>query len=77
MILMDVQMPVMGGDEATQKIRNIGYRNPIIMQTANVMADEVALYKRLGAEGYISKPINKAELYELMEKHLSKSALTK
>ena len=64
-ILMDVEMPVMDGYEATVAIRNSEkpYRDvPIIAMTGNVMKDEVDRYKAVGMDGYVAKPI---EIYKL------------
>ena len=69
-ILMDIQMPVMGGFEATEKIKKIKSKIPIIAQTAHAMVDDK--YKALdaGCDDYISKPINKDELIEKILKLL-------
>lgn len=71
-ILMDVQMPVMSGLEATKLIREKGYTMPIAMQTANVMSDEVKSYIDAGAQAHIGKPIDKQELYDTLERLLDK-----
>ncbi|QPJ64577.1 MAG: response regulator [Candidatus Nitrohelix vancouverensis] len=64
LILMDVQMPVMGGVEATQKIREYektntpGKRMPIIALTANDSESDREEYLRSGMDGVITKPLN-------------------
>ncbi len=66
-ILMDLQMPEMGGLEATEHIRklpsSIG-EIPILAMTANVLGDVKIQCKSVGMNGFISKPINKHELFE-------------
>jgi PAS domain S-box-containing protein len=61
LILMDIQMPVMGGIEATQKIRDIerqsGGHVPIIAMTAHAMAGDAEKYLSAGMDGYVSKPV--------------------
>lgn len=59
-VLMDIHMPVMAGDVAIREIRNSGkaYANiPIIVLTANVMKGAEEFYKQIGADEYVSKPI--------------------
>ncbi len=61
LILMDIQMPVMGGVEATQKIRDAehisGGHIPIIAMTAHAMAGDAEKYLSIGMDGYVSKPV--------------------
>ncbi|MEW6984337.1 ATP-binding protein [Colwelliaceae bacterium 6471] len=71
LILMDVQMPVMDGVEATEKIRAAGYQGPIIMQTANVLDEEIASYLKIGANAHISKPIDADKMFQVMVELLS------
>src|SRR6201999_1649726 len=61
MVLMDVQMPVMDGVQATRIIRGLGgglADLPIIALSANVMADQVAAYRAAGMDAHLAKPIN-------------------
>ncbi|MBL0247650.1 MAG: response regulator [Sphingobacteriales bacterium] len=64
-ILMDVQMPVMNGFEATQAIRNLDSEKnntPIIAMTANVLKEEVDLCYKSGMNDFIGKPFETEEL---------------
>jgi CheY-like chemotaxis protein len=66
-ILMDMEMPVMNGYEATGIIRNKMKNNvPIIAMTANAMAGERDKCLRLGMNDYISKPIDSKLLFNTM-----------
>lgn len=70
-ILMDIQMPVMDGIEATQNIREIEGEvkyTPIIAVTAFALKGEKECLLSKGIDGYISKPIDKVELYSLIDK---------
>jgi CheY-like chemotaxis protein len=61
LILMDIQMPVMGGPEATQRIRALeadGRRLPIVAMTANIMPEQVAAYLAAGMDAHLGKPID-------------------
>lgn len=72
LILMDLQMPVMGGFEATAEIRRIeaergARRVPIIALTATAMADTRKECKQAQMDGYMSKPFDREELLEAIE----------
>jgi PAS domain S-box-containing protein len=65
LVLMDVQMPVMGGVQATQIIREMGgalAQVPIIALSANVLPEQVAEYRRAGMDAHLAKPINPREM---------------
>jgi len=62
LILMDIGMPQMNGYEATQQIKLIRSEIPIIIQTAHAMTGEKEKCLDIGADDYISKPLNQAEL---------------
>jgi signal transduction histidine kinase/AmiR/NasT family two-component response regulator len=74
LVLMDIQMPVMDGTEATTLLREAGYGGPIVALTANVARRDVALYRAAGCTDCLAKPIDKLRLYEVLEIHLSASA---
>jgi len=61
LVLMDIQMPGMGGVEATQKIREAerqsGGHIPIIAITAHAMTGDAEKYLSIGMDGYVSKPV--------------------
>lgn len=71
LILMDVQMPVMNGYEATQAIRRLKGEGrsavPIIAMTANAFETDRELAIESGMNAHISKPINVRELVEMLD----------
>ena len=69
-ILMDIQMPKMNGYEATKIIKEFKPNIPIIAQTAFTMTNEKEESLSSGCDAYITKPINKRELLEMIDKHL-------
>ena len=77
LILMDVQMPVMDGVQATAAIREreriTGAHIPIIAMTAHAMEGDRERFLRSGMDGYISKPVHSRELFEVMESLLGLS----
>jgi CheY-like chemotaxis protein len=70
-VLMDMQMPVMDGLNATREIRlheaAMGLaRTPIVMLTANALPDHIAASKAAGADRHLAKPFDAAELIALV-----------
>lgn len=70
LILMDIQMPKLGGYEATQEIRKFNTEVIIIAQTAFGLAGDKEKALEAGCDDYISKPINKNKLNSLIWKHI-------
>jgi CheY-like chemotaxis protein/HPt (histidine-containing phosphotransfer) domain-containing protein len=70
-VLMDVQMPIMGGFEATRLIRDLeagsGGRTPIIAVTARAMKGDREACLEAGMDAFVPKPINSARLLETLE----------
>jgi CheY-like chemotaxis protein len=69
LVLMDIQMPVMGGIEATRQIRALELktgraRTPILALTADALAHQVAEYGALGFDGHVAKPLEVSALFE-------------
>ncbi len=72
LILMDIRMPEMNGYEATRKIREFNKDVIIIAQTAYALAGDHEKALEAGCDDYISKPINKDKLLEIIEKYFNK-----
>lgn len=58
LIVMDIQMPVMDGYEATSKIRSMGVTTPILVVTANALESDRDRCFAMGCDGYLSKPVD-------------------
>jgi len=72
LILMDIQMPIMDGYEATKKIRKINKEVPIIALTANAMKEDVKKTKLVGMNGHLNKPIDIKIFFTILLKFISK-----
>lgn len=72
LILMDIQMPGMDGLEATQLIRQSqSSKIPIIALTAHALAEHEESSKQAGMDGYLTKPIDKRQLLEMVALQLT------
>ncbi len=71
-VLMDVQMPAMGGHEATRRIHEVAPDLPVIGQTAHAFADEIAACLEAGMVAHIAKPLDPDELVRLILRHARK-----
>jgi len=75
LVLMDIRMPQMDGNEATRQIRQFNKDIIIIAQTAYAFSGDYEKAIKAGCNDYISKPIDKTILYELIKKHVNKSRI--
>ena len=73
-ILMDMQMPVMDGVEATRRIRSsenpLGKTIPILAMTANAFAEDVVLSRNAGMNDHIAKPLDLNKLNDVLQQWL-------
>lgn len=75
LILMDVQMPVMDGYQATNAIRHSGHgraqKIPIIAMTANAFHEDVVKAYEAGMNGHLAKPVDLKQLYQTIKSQLA------
>lgn len=74
LILMDMQMPIMGGKEAAAKIKDQGVSTPIVAFTANVMKHQLDDYFANGFVDVLEKPITRHRLHATLVKLVGESA---
>jgi len=67
LVLMDINMPVMNGYDATCRIKQLRPELPVIGQTAYSSLEEREKAEKAGCDGFITKPINKSELLGLIQ----------
>ncbi|MCW4629870.1 MULTISPECIES: ATP-binding protein [Marinomonas] len=75
LVFMDIQMPVMDGLTATRKIRKLSHSKysylPIVAMTAHVSQEAKKQSASAGMNAHLDKPIKKADLYKILQKHLN------
>jgi CheY-like chemotaxis protein len=74
MILMDIQMPVMDGLEATRRIRGLDVPGaktvPIIAMTANVFKEDIEACRQAGMDDHVGKPLSQEDVLEKLRRYL-------
>jgi len=78
-ILMDVQMPVMDGLEATRRIRTLErWRGiPIVAMTAHAMSGDQERCLAAGMDAYLSKPVNSNDLFRVLDSYLGENRVSR
>jgi len=70
LILMDIHMPEMDGLECSSRITAMGIKTPIVAVTANIMSNDVELYRTSGMSDCLGKPFTSQDLCKCLIKHL-------
>lgn len=70
LVLMDMQMPVMSGLEATKYLRKMKYTRPIVALTANVMKEDMDACTKAGCNDFLKKPLSQLEFGETISRYL-------
>ena len=72
LILMDIQMPIMDGYEATKLIREVDKEIPIIALSANAMLEDRKITLSMGMNEHLNKPIDVEKLYKILIRYIGK-----
>lgn len=71
LIFMDVQMPEMDGKEATQRLRELGFKDvPIVAMTAHAMKGDREMCLKAGMNDYLTKPIKREIIFDMIKKYV-------
>lgn len=71
-VLMDMQMPILDGYDASKQLRAQGYETPIVALTGNAMRGERETCIASGCIDYLRKPVKASTLIEVVERHVKK-----
>ncbi|MFV1982636.1 MAG: ATP-binding protein [Thiohalomonadales bacterium] len=74
LILMDMQMPLMDGFEATRKLRSNGYTKPIVILSANALKIDIDRSIKIGADAHLAKPIELEKFYNVLATYLNQDS---
>jgi CheY-like chemotaxis protein len=72
LVLMDIDMPIMNGYEATREIRLINKDIPIVALTSNSCQNTIRKTKKVGMNEHLSKPVEPQRLYETFFRYINK-----
>ncbi len=70
-VLMDIQMPILDGHEATKELRRLKYLKPIVALTAHAMKEERLKCTESGFSDFLTKPIQKDLLIEVLSRYVT------
>lgn len=70
LVLMDIQLPGISGNKATELIREFNKEIVIVAQTAHAMSNDREKYLKAGCDDYLAKPILMTDLFMVLKKYL-------
>ena len=70
LVITDMQMPIMDGEQLLQGLRAEGYAMPVMVLSANTAPDDIAHYQALGFDAWESKPVRRAAFYRTLARLL-------
>ncbi len=74
LILLDMQMPRLDGYQTAEQLRRLGFAGPIIALTADAMQGDMPRCIQSGCNDYLSKPINKIVMLQLVRRYVDRSS---
>ena len=77
LVFMDINMPVMDGVSAMQKLKQEGFDTPVVALTANAIAGDREKFLEIGFNEYLAKPIEDEALNDVLQKYLKYTQHTK
>ncbi|XP_024386790.1 uncharacterized protein [Physcomitrium patens] len=77
LVLMDKEMPVMDGHEATRQLRNMGVKTPIVALTGNALTSDRELFFEAGVDDFQTKPLSRDKLVQLLSRYGVESSCSK